>query len=80
MPGTPSMAVSPSYSTAPAGVWTTASTVVEVLRLKIRTVVSPIVGRNQSGLDGEGADGGQHVAAVGLKSTKARSVETWAKR
>ena len=43
--GTPSMRVSPSYCTRPPGVWTTASTSVRVLTLKMRTSVPDPVRR-----------------------------------
>ena len=67
VPGTPSIAASPSYSGRPPGVRTVAVTVWLVLTMKIRTRVSPSPPGNQAALDRKRRDRRQDVAAVLLR-------------
>ena len=77
---TPSIRVSPSYSTRPPGVWITASISVRVLTLKIRTSVSRSPGCTRPASIANGPTPESMLPQFGLVSTSASFTDTWAKR
>jgi len=74
------MSVEPSYSTSPSGVCTTASIRLRVLRLKMRTRVSPGVAFTSPASIANGPTPDSMFPQFGPVSTTARSIETCAKR
>ena len=77
---TPSIRVSPSYSTRPPGVCTIASTSVRVLTLKIRTIVSRSPAFTSPASIANGPTPDSMLPQFGLVSTSASFTDTWAKR